>query len=83
VICLTPEVCDADQRIEEGFTRMDGEAGIRIVQQMKGSMSQIRYPNPSISELLHSESNAFPIAVIKDTIVCVSYQDEATPVTCP
>jgi hypothetical protein len=29
---------------------MDGEAGIRIVQQMKGSMSQIRYPNPSAFE---------------------------------
>jgi dihydroorotate dehydrogenase (fumarate) len=46
VICLTPEVCDADQRIEEGLLEWMEKHEYESIQQMKGSMIQIRYPNP-------------------------------------
>ena len=50
VICLTPEVCDGDQRIEEGLLEWMEKHEYESVQQMKGRMSQIRCPNPSAFE---------------------------------
>jgi hypothetical protein len=47
VICLTPEVCDANQQIEEGLLEWMEKHEYESVQQMKGSMIQIRCPNPS------------------------------------
>jgi hypothetical protein len=44
------EVCDADQHIEEGLLERMEKHEYESVQQMNGSMSQIRCPHPSAFE---------------------------------